>query len=72
MKQYKITSAEFFAPGDTGDDNAFLSTEDLASIKQQTGSGMMFSVADNPYPEIKPAIIREQQYDGKATRNSIS
>ena len=73
MKQYKITSAEFFTPGDTGEPDAFLSPEDLALVQQQAGqSGMMFNIANNPLPVIQPAIIREQQYDGKAARNRIS
>ena len=38
MKQYRITSADFYTPGDTLDPDAVLSPEDLAMVQQLTGS----------------------------------
>lgn len=37
MKQYRITSANFVLPGETGDDDAVMDAADLAQIKKLAG-----------------------------------
>jgi hypothetical protein len=37
MKQYKITSANFVTPGDSGDPDAFMAPDDLAQLKKLAG-----------------------------------
>ena len=37
MKQYKITSADFFTPGDQDEPNAVMSDEDLATMRKEAG-----------------------------------
>ena len=37
MKQYRITQADFVLPGETGDANAVMDSQDLAEIKKLAG-----------------------------------
>ena len=42
MKQYRITSSDFVSPGETGDPDAFMASEDLAQLKRLAGlSGLL-------------------------------
>ncbi len=75
MKQYKITSADFLTPGETGEPDAYIDPADLAAYGVRPQPNGIPSLFANPAPYVvneSPAIIREQQYDGKATRNRIS
>jgi len=70
MKQYKLTSADFVLPGESLEPDAYMSAEDLASIKKQNElSGFLHQqIADrlaNPVdlPEANTIIIREQKYE---------
>lgn len=37
MKQYRITSANFYTPGDTGDPDAYMAPDDLVQLKKLAG-----------------------------------
>jgi len=37
MKQYRITSANFVSPGETGDADAFMAPDELAQLKKLAG-----------------------------------
>lgn len=70
MKQYKITSADFFISGDSGDNDAILSAEDLAEIKSIAGMCQLpivqnFLNNEKVRSEKKfVPIIKEQKYNG--------
>lgn len=67
MKEYRITSAEFYTPGDTGDPDAYMAPEDLAAIKQSAGiTGLLDNQPSNdvsnfPAGSNKGQIQREQK-----------
>lgn len=65
MKQYRITTAEFITPGESGDPDAILSSEDLLMLKQQAGiTGLLQSAIDKAHCQPLPTkIIRERKYD---------
>ena len=37
MKEYRVTSANFVTPGETGDADAYMDPADLAALKQSAG-----------------------------------
>jgi|LauGreDrversion4_2_1035121.scaffolds.fasta_scaffold197709_2 hypothetical protein len=47
MKQYKITSANFYNEGDTGNPDAFMDPRDLAELKQLAGIGSLLETTTN-------------------------
>lgn len=68
MAEYRITSAEFITPGESGDPDAFLSPEDLQLVKRQSGlsSFLQAQIEQRKQEKINPyevTIIREQKYD---------
>jgi hypothetical protein len=46
MKQYRITSANFVSPGETGDNDAFMAPDDLAQLKKLAGVGALGLLED--------------------------
>jgi hypothetical protein len=46
MKQYRITSANFVSPGETGDPNAHMDADDLAQLKRLAGVGTLGLLED--------------------------
>jgi hypothetical protein len=46
MKQYRITSANFVSPGETGDNNAYMAPDDLAQLKKLAGIGTLGLLED--------------------------
>lgn len=66
MKEYRITSAEFVSPGETGDADAYMDPADLAAIKQSAGfTGLLDNqipadVSNFPIGSNKGQIQREQ------------
>lgn len=66
MKEYRITSADFVSPGETGDPDAYMDPEDLATIKQTAGiTGLLdnqlpVDVSNFPASSNKGQIQREQ------------
>lgn len=73
MEQYRVTSADFFTPGDTGETDAVIDTDELnkaagksklAAFLQQASAN---AVIDLNSPE-QVNIIREEKFDGQANR----
>lgn len=66
MKEYRITSANFLAPGETGDPDAVMDPADLAALKQEAGiTGLLDNQQNNTTVEFlvgsnKAQIQREQ------------
>jgi hypothetical protein len=46
MKQYRITSANFVTPGETGDTDAYMAPDDLAQLKKLAGVGTLGLLED--------------------------
>jgi hypothetical protein len=46
MKQYRITSANFVSPGETGDPDAFMAEDELAALKRLAGIGTLGLLED--------------------------
>jgi len=46
MKQYRITSANFVSPGETGDADAHMDADDLAQLKRLAGVGTLGLLED--------------------------
>lgn len=70
MSNYRITSAEFITPGESGDPDAILSPEDLQLVKRQSGLSdfLQAQIEQRKQNKIEPidvTIIREQKYDVK-------
>lgn len=70
MSDYKITSADFVAPGESLEPDAYISQEDLASVSNQSELSIylrqqIVNRMANPIelPEGNTVIIREQKYD---------
>ena len=65
--QYKITSADFVSPGETGDADAIIDQFDLTQIKKMAGiSGFMQSaIANGPTPTQVPTPLREVKFESK-------
>ena len=58
MTQYRITSASFLTPGESGDPDAVMDADDLAQLKQLAGvQEFGQTVAHNPLPIIPPKMI---------------
>jgi hypothetical protein len=54
MSQYRITSSDFYIPGDTGEPNTVLSPEDPASAPAQAGlAGKIIQQSQQPIIETK-------------------
>ncbi len=47
MKQYKITSANFYNEGDTGNPDAFMDPRDLAELKKLAGINSLLETTTN-------------------------
>lgn len=65
MKEYRITSANFVTPGETGDPDAFMDPADLAALHQEAGiTGLLDnqpqSIVAFPEGSNKGQIQREQ------------
>jgi hypothetical protein len=63
--QYRITTADFMSPGETGDADAIIDQFDLSQIKKMAGiSGLMQSAITNgPTPKQTPSPLREVKYE---------
>lgn len=67
MKQYRITSANFIAPGETGEPDAYIDLVDLEAygVRPQPNSIPSLFASPTPYKvSVEPTIIREQKYNG--------
>ena len=63
MKQYKITSADFLTPGETGDPDAVMDPVDLETLKRQAGINTTL-IQKQPMVEQKPGkVLRERKYE---------
>lgn len=66
MKEYKITSANFVTPGESGEPDAYMDPAELATLKQEAGiTGLLDNQQSSPsvpFPEgsNKGQIQREQ------------
>lgn len=66
MKEYRITSANFVTPGETGDPDAYMDPADLAALKGEAGiTGLLDNqvpadVSNFPAGSNKGQIQREQ------------
>ena len=56
MKQYRITSANFVAPGETGDPDAFMAPDDLAQLKKLAGMDTLGLLEDYSPGDSDPKI----------------
>ena len=63
--QYKITTADFMTPGETGDTDAIIDQFDLAQIKKMAGiSGLMQAAINRgPTPIAEQSPLREVRFD---------
>lgn len=66
MKEYRITSANFVTPGETGDPDAYMDPAELAALKGEAGitglldNQMPADVSNFPASSNKGQIQREQ------------
>jgi hypothetical protein len=65
MHQYKITSADFISPGESGDPDAVLATDDLEILKQQAGLSFGYRILQQQQQQQQatPTPLRERKYD---------
>jgi hypothetical protein len=63
MKQYKITTADFMTPGDTGDLDAIFDQDDLAALKRAAGISGLMQAAIMRGPAPAPTALREVKHD---------
>lgn len=65
MTQYRITTADFYTQGETGDPDAVIDDEALALLKQQAGiSGLMRNALAAVYPRtVEPTNLREVKHE---------
>lgn len=64
MRQYRITSADFVTPGDTGEPDAFMDEAELAQLKKLAGTSTFTqTVVNNPLPNITQKTLREQKFN---------
>jgi len=62
MTQYRITSADFIAPGESLDPDCYIDPDDLNAAKQTCSAGFVQSILRTAIPTT-PKIIRERKYD---------
>ena len=62
MKQYRITSADFVLPGETGDADAYMAADDLAELKRLAGIGTLGLLEDYTAGGHDP-VAHEQSQD---------
>lgn len=76
MTQYKITSADFISPTDTGEPDAYIDPADpvLHTDKSAMLAFIKQSITDNETNEslYQVNIIREEKFDGQTNRKRIS
>jgi len=77
MEQYRITSSDFITPGDTGETDAVLDMNELnrAASKSKMAAFLQQAAADAVIDMNDPTqinIIREEKFDGQASRKRIS
>lgn len=77
MEQYRITSQDFYTPGDTGDVDAVIDMDTLnnAAGKSKMATFLQQASADATIDMTSPEqinIIREEKFDGQANRKRIS
>jgi hypothetical protein len=63
MKQYKITTADFITPGETGDLDAMFDADDLAALKKAAGISGIMQAAIMRGPAQGPSQLREVKHE---------